>query len=396
MKKVLIYHKRSSTSLGGDCFILLKFIAELQKSCEVTLALDFDFGLAHAAEIFDVPIDLSGMKIVTIDPGNGFLSGCDLIKSFHRIRRLKKLAEDADVCISTVNVFDFGKPGHQFVCILSSLEGKAFYDYVMKVRTKTGLRRLARKFSTLIEENVVKPLLGIRPTRRIIRDPREHIYPTSHYVEGIMRGYFGSFNSRVFYPPTTFELDAAPVERDPLQVTYIGRIFAPKRLTDIIAVVESARALTQRDLKLSIAGELQQDRYSELLKKLAEERPWLRLVGPKYGKDKERFLLSGTYAIQAEKDETFGICITEYLKAGMVVLVPNDGGPKEIVDDPELTFDTNEAAARILARLVSDEAFRAEKLRHCAERAADFTPQAYMARQHRLLEHIVNPAESER
>ena len=393
MKKVLIYHKQLTSLLGGGTFQPLMFVADLQKHCEVTLALNGDADIGQVSSMAGVAVDVSRLEVVRLDPEKGLGSRCELFREFHRIRKLKKLAAGADICISTANVMDFGKPGHHFVYLLSKFGGNAFYDYLMKTKTKTGVRRLLRRIGTGLAENVLKPLWGIRPQRRILADPREHVYPTSGYVERIVRGFYGPFNSTVFYPPTVFEFAETEVQRDPLSAIYIGRIFPPKRITDIVAVVERARELSGKDLKLHIAGELVPNPYTDELRKIAAERPWLSLVGPKYGKDKEIFMLSAAYALHAERDEAFGIAIAEYLKAGNVPIVPDEGGPKEIVGDPELTFGTIDEGARILTRLLADEGFRAEKRRRCAERAADFTLQAYLARQHKLLEHIVSSAE---
>ena len=107
-------------------------------------------------------------------------------------------------------------------------------------------------------------------------------------------------------------------------------------------------------------------------------------------------MLSASYALHAERDEAFGIAIAEYLKAGNVPIIPDEGGPTEIVDDKELTFKTIDQAAETLAKLLADDSFRAEKQRHCVERAKEFTLQAYMERQRKLLKNIVHSAETEK
>ena len=395
MKKVLVYHKQLTSLLGGGTFQPLMFIAELQKSCDVTLALNEDTDIEQVSGMSEVAIDVSRLKVVRLDPERGIAARYEWLRALCRARKLKRLAADADICISTANVMDFGKPGHHFIYLLSQFGGHAFYDHLLRIKSRTGIRRMLRRVQTGIAENVVRPLCGLRPLRRILADKREHIYPTSHYVEGIVRGYYGDFNSTVFYPPTIFEFAADDVPRDPLLAIYIGRIFPPKRITDIVAIVERARELSGKDLKLHIAGKLMEIPYTGLLKKLAAERPWLELVGPKYGRDKEKFMLSASYALHAERDEAFGIAIAEYLKAGSIPIVPDEGGPKEIVGDPELTFGTNDEAAQTLAKLLADDAFRAKKRRHCAERAGEFTLSAYLARQRRVLDHIIHSAESE-
>ena len=100
--------------------------------------------------------------------------------------------------------------------------------------------------------------------------------------------------------------------------------------------------------------------------------------------------MSGSYAIHAERLEAFGIAIVEYLNAGNVAIVPDEGGTPEIVDSPALAYHTNSEAAKILARLITDEAFRKEQQRHCAERARFFSREAYLGRQRELLEQILN------
>ena len=388
--KVLIYYKQFNSFLAGGAFLPLKFVAEIQKTCDVTFALNGDADIRHAAEMSGVPIDADRLRVVRLDSENPLIKNREWLASILRIRRLKILARDADICISTANVMDFGKPGHHFVYLLSQFEGAAFYDYIMGRRGGFGARRILRRIGTAFYEKIVKPIFGVRPLKRIIADQREHIYPTSVYVENVLRGYFGSFNSSVFYPPTTFEFNDITVKRDPLLAIYVGRIFPPKKITDIIDIVDRARTISGKDIKLHIAGQLHQSPYIELLQDIERKSPWLKLVGPVYGKEKEAFMLSATYAIHAERDEAFGIAIAEYIKAGCIPIIPDEGGPTEIVDDHALEFHTNEDAAATLTRLINDQDFHCERLRHCTERAKEFSCAAYMARQHAVVAKMLS------
>lgn len=394
MTNVLIYHKRQNSLIGGDCYLPLALAAELQKSCNVTLVINEGFDVVAASRTFGVDVDVSRLNIVRMSSG-GFLQR--VFKGLAPIftaRKLKALSRAADICISTLNIVDFGKPAHHCICILSNIEGKAFQDYARNVRTRTGLRRKARKLGTWFAENVVKPLFGIRPVRKIVADARERIYPTSRYVDKILRGYFGPFNGSVFYPPTTFEFPESGGARDPLKVVCIGRVFPPKRVTDIIATVERARALSGKDLTLDIAGDLPPSSYSDLIRDLAARNSWISLKGALYGDDKRRFLQSGTYAVHGQRDEAFGIAVTEYLKAGVIPVVPDAGGSCEVVDNPALAYHSVEDAARILTRLVCDAPFREDMVRHCGRRARTFTCEAYRKRQHALVAEIGAPSMS--
>jgi len=391
-KRVLVYYRSFDSTFGGGEYLPLSFIAELQKKCAVTFALDWKSDVEGYAKTVGVDLDVSKLKVVFIKPKNHLAQRLDAILPFYRTRQLKKLAKDADVCISTINMFDFGKPAHHFVFLLRNFGDNAFFDYCSHKTPPTGAKRLKRKFVTFVGEHILRRLLGIRSTRRILADRREHIYPNSQYAETVMRGFYGAFSSTVFYPPTIFEPRCA-ADRDPLKVICLGRIHPEKRIDDIIDIVERARALSGRDVTLQIAGGLDESEYAGHLREMTEEKPWVSLRGQVIGGEKDAFLCSGTYAVHAMRNETFGISVTEYLKAGCIPVVPEEGGACEIVNSPELTFRSNDEAARILARLLADADFREKQRRHCAEQAGMFTRAAYLERQHKLLEQIVSGAE---
>ncbi len=387
MKNVLLYYS-FSFALGGGDYLPLTFAAALQKVCNLTLAVDSAANIEHSAKTFGIDIDLSKMKVVQVTPPNYDLKKHTVFLSFYRFRKLKQLARYADVCISTASIMDFGKPSHQFINMLA-FGDDAFTAYVRNPANpaRPGMRARIKRF---FSDSILRPLLGMRTKRSIICDRREHIYPNSVFVESLMKEFYGPFNSRVFYPPTLFETKLDAAARDPLKVIYIGRIIPEKRVDELVGIVEKARAITGLDIKFHVAGRLEQSpAYGRKLGEMAKERDWLKFVGALYGMEKEQFLLSGSYAIHAERLEAFGISIVEYLRSGNIAIVPDEGGTPEIVDSQELAYHTDDEAARILARLITDEAFRSAQLRHCAERAEFFSRKAYFEREHELLERIL-------
>ena len=386
MKNVLLYYS-FSFSFGGGEYLPLSFIAALQNVCRLTVAADMPSNIERAAEVFGIGIDLSKVKVVQVTPPGYDPKRHNALVSLYRFRHLKKLARHADICLSAANIMDFGRPAHHFINMLA-FGDDAFTRYVRNHATpvRTGMAARAKRF---LAEFVLRPLLGMRSKRSIIRDRREHVYPNSRFVEKLMADFFGPFNSTVFYPPTLFEAGSAAA-RDPLKVVYIGRIVPEKRITDLIGIVEKARAATGLDVKFHLAGRLNQTpAYGAELEKMAAERDWLKFTGPLYGEEKKSFLLSGSYAVHALRKEAFGISITEYLKAGVIPVVPGEGGACEVVDDPRLTFRSNEEAAEILVKLLDDVGFRESCRRRCDERAGEFSDEAYMKRQHELLKEIV-------
>lgn len=387
MKNVLLYYPFSFSFGGGD-HLPIAFISALQGNSRLTVALDDAGRLQRAAETVGIGIYPSLFSVVQVTPPGYSIRRHSFRDSIYRSRRLKKLAAKADICISAANIMDFGRPAHHFMNMLA-FGDDAFTAYVMGdgVCERDGLRQKARRFVT---DSVLRPILGLRAKRSIIRDPLQRIYPNSLFVEQTMADFYGRFNSSVFYPPTLFEASGGEdVERDPLKVVYIGRIIPEKRVEYLAGVVEKARAATGLDITFHVAGRLDQaPAYGRMLEEMAAERPWLHFTGPLYGDAKARFLLSGTYALHAERMEAFGISVAEYLKAGAITIVPNQGGSCEVVGNEQLTFSTADEASRILARLVTDAGFR-EKLRKlCWKRAQFFSRDAYFERQRLLLEQI--------
>ena len=389
MKNVLLYYS-FSFALGGGEYLPLAFIAALQKIGNLTVAVDqaSNFERSYRAFGTDLGIDLSRLKIVQVTPPDYDPRRHNVLASLRRFRRLKQLARRSDLCISAASIMDFGKPAHHFINMLA-FGDDAFTAFVHGKSSRAGGGTMA-KAKRFFSNSILRPILGMRSKRSIICDRRQHIYPNSRYVEKLMKSFYGPFNSKVFYPPTLFEAEQAAAARDPLKVVYIGRIIPEKRIEDLVAIVEKARAVTGLDITFHVAGRLDQTpSYGRKLDMMAKERDWLRFVGALYGEEKVRFLTSGSYAIHAERDEAFGISIAEYLSSGLIPIVPDEGGTPEIVDSPALTYRTNEDAAQILAHLLSDASFRENQQRHCVERAKLFSREAYLERQGKLLAEIV-------
>lgn len=390
MKNVLLYYS-FGFALGGGEYLPLSFIAELQNKCDLTVAVDLarNFELSYESFGKGLDIDRSKLKIVQVTPPDYNPRRHSAKASLYRFRQLKRLARNADICISTSSIMDFGRPAHHFINMLA-FGDDAFTAYVNNgtCHVGTGAFSAIKRF---LSNSIIRPILGMRSKQSIIHDSRQHIYPNSHYVEEVMTRYYGPFNSTVFYPPTLFEpKHAGAVERDPLKVVYIGRIIPEKRITDLVEIVEKARVATGMPITFHLAGRIDQTpKYGEKLVAMTKERCWLKFVGVHYGEDKERFLLSGSFAIHAERDEAFGISVAEYLVSGVIPIVPDEGGTPEVVDSPALAYRTNDEAAGILSRLATDCAFRDEQRRHCSERAMIFTREAYLERQRELLRRIV-------
>ena len=382
MKNVLLYYN-FSYPLGGGDILPLTFASWLHSRCDLTLAVDSEAGFRRAVEAFGIPLDTARIKVAPLLPEGLGARLHSPYWSYRRSTRLKRLAAKADICISAANVIDFGRPAHHFINMLSGVD-HAFTAHSGIVRPQTGVKRL------LVEE-VIRPLAGMRSKRRIFADGRERFYSNSRYVHERLTAFYGDFHDTIFYPPTTYEPEdsAETPPRDPMRVICLGRISPQKRITDIIDIVERSRALSGKDIKLTVAGPCGNGEYATKVRQIVEARPWITLVDGVFGRAKDDLLRSGRFAVHARRDEEFGIAVTEYLKAGLIPVVPDEGGSCEVVDRPELSYSTNEDAAAKLARLVSDSAFSETMQRHCQSRALEFSRGKFEERQNELLEKIL-------
>ena len=385
-KNAVVYYRYFGLKHSGADYLPLTLISELQKDCDVTLALDWEGYFDLALQFYGIPIDTSRLRIVILMPKNYRPTSQNAFYSLWRFRKLKKLAKDADICIATDNIMDFGKPAHHFLSS-AAFGDSGFVEYVnTHVIPKTiPLSRRLHDFA----DQCLRRVLGMRTRREIIFDSKEHIYPNSNFMEGLLLAYYGRFNGSVYYPPTVFDFEHSVKERNPLRIVYIGRLEAQKRLADIIEIVERARELSGNDLTLSFAGRPYSEAYRDKLDKMKADKPWIDFPGELHGEEKALFLQSGTYAIHAMREEAFGISVTEYLKAGLIPIVPDEGGACEVVDNRNLCFHTNEEAANILVKLLNDPEFREQQRSLCKERAMFFSKASYLERQHKLLKSIV-------
>lgn len=390
MKKVLIYYRYFGKTLGGGEFLPLTFMAELQSQCEVTLALDWTDNFEQAVDFFGISLDISKVKLVKVMPKNFHGTTNSPWLSFYRFLKLRKLAENADVCISMANIMDFGKPAYHFLITLDV--GDPDFSDFLKNRNRSD-NRSRRSSLKQIFNTILRHLLGMRSKREIFHDPKERIFPNSHFVNDLLADFYGVSSTTVFYPPTIFEFPAGSVKRDPLKVVYIGRVSPSKRVEDIISAVKLARERSGEELTLDLAGHSTPE-YIEKLKTLFGGCDWIRFIGTVHGREKADFLLSGSFAVHAMRNEAFGISVTEYLKAGLIPVVPDEGGANEVTGSPELAFRNIDEAADILVKLLKDPDFRNQQSLYCAKRSEQFSRQHYLENQHRILTEILNAAVS--
>ena len=390
MKTALVYFteiSRTAGHIGGSEILLFLIIQELQRRgyC-VTVALQSGGDVVAGSRDYGVSIDATAQNVVQLSEGGCFLRLLDLHLKFLWQWRLRRLGPKYDVCISCANAVDFGRPGVHFIYMLTLDE--AFKEHFWK--ENTSFIRRVRLLCVCARDAIVKAMFGVRSVSRIVRDGREVVLPNSDFARRCIDDYYGSKVHSAFYPPTVFEPShVEQVDRVYCtDIAYIGRFEPEKRIQALIDIVNKARNRSGVNLRLRLAGKCPDTDNGREIESLAEKYDWVKLEGTLYGDKKATFLASCKFAIHGCKIEAFGISITEYLKAGLVPIVPQEGGSSEVVGLDELAYGNDDEAVAVLCRLVKDRDFYDRCDKHCRERAGVFSADAYMDRQKSLLDEL--------
>jgi len=382
--KVLVFFTEFTSTIGGSEYLAFTVIQELLKlGCKVTLATREICNAEQAMSQYGIDVDFSKVNTVSLAGIFGASKRLNRLFDFVWLRKLRKLGPKFDVCISCANPVDFGRCGHHFIYMMTfDREFRAWVNGDAKVES-----RQSRIDIHAIKSVVSRWLAGVRTAADIVKDHHESVYPNSEYVKTCIEDFFRCKVKATFYPPTIFEpINGGAIRND---IAYVGRISREKCVVELIQVVAKVRELTGVDIRFRIAGHIESNVYTDNIRCLAGENKWISLEGAKIGRDKAIFLSECKFALHGRRDEEFGISVTEYLKAGLVPVVPNVGGASEVVGNKVLCYDTYEDACIILERLICNKDFYCQCKNYCAIRAQEFNVDSYFRRQEALIRKIV-------
>ncbi len=297
----------------------------------------------------------------------------------------RRAATDIDVPISTYNLCDFGRPGIQFIADFS-------WHETLRAQLDGGTQLVgASHFGQIglpmrLYRQVVGRIAGSTSLRLL--GGADRIVANSRWTAARLHEHFG-IAAMVIYPPVpdVLAITPEPTRRD--DIACLGRISPEKRLEEIIELVERLRHRGW-SLGLRLLGHLDEGAYARHIRRLALDRPWLRLDGWCTGLDKARILRQCRYGAHACRGEAFGIAVAELVKAGCLTLVPRVGAPAEIVAEPGLIFTNVEDAVAKLEQLLRDPVRRARMAEHLQARGRLFGTAGFVAS---LRELVVDFAE---
>ena len=165
---------------------------------------------------------------------------------------------------------------------------------------------------------------------------------------------------QTLYPSVNARTDIRR-KRDPYALLCIGRIVPNKRLEDAIALTEALRARAY-PATLTILGRAD-SAYAQRLIARHCQKPYLRFEPNASSAQLTDALATARIGLHFYRHEHFGIAVAEMITAGLIPLVYDGGGVRELVPDRTLRFRSlKEATARAAALLQTPDKAPAQTL----------------------------------
>lgn len=370
---------------GGSEFKVLWGIQSLREDYDITVVTGGGF-------------DLEGLNALcgtSVAPGDfslhqvwlpGFLQrqGAALRGSLYA-REFRRLAPRFDLLISAYNPCDLGRRTIQCIADFSWHEELRSRHHP----TPPGAARLVH--SSRLARSLYLRLCGcVHPydTATVLR--RDLIIANSKWTAGHLKR-LGASDVVLIYPPVTASIPNRLWSERKHGFVYIGRIVPEKRIEALVEIVERVRN-RGHDLSLCILGEPQADAYGDQVRKLAAARAdWLTLAGAAYGNQKAAMLSSYRFGLHGGFGEAFGIGVAEMTLAGCITFVRDNGGPAEIVAQPELIYASVHDAVAKIERVLENSKLQ-EDIRGRLKRQAHRYSAEEFARQFRsVVEKFIHP-----
>lgn len=380
-----VYMPFFSLNRGGPDVTAMWLIQCLCSIYRVTLVTTRQFNLSEFNRFAGTTLtdeDFSIRILPTIPTPSGLPMSALQGPLFQRFAR--RCAREFDVCISAMNLLDFGVRGIQFLADLNWLETprNSLSEAASPDHSRgRSLRGIYRRLGSLLCD---------RSGRDQLHD--DLLVSNSDWVARVLVGE--GVNSPVIYPPVPVRKNLSNWEERRPDFVWIGRIAPSKRLESAIDIVSRIRA-AGGNCKLHIVGNAIDKEYEASIRNRVQAAgDWVVLDGPKYGEEKTEYLARFQYALHTRADEPFGISVAELVKSGCIVFGPDAAGSAEILNHKDLLFKSEDEAVEKIAKLIGDPKKASQMRRHLSARAARFSLDRFQSSVFRLIENYLKEARS--
>ena len=325
---------------GGSEATAMWVLRALQDDFEVNLVSASPVDFNKLNKIYEAQVDPKKIKLIQAPRIPLVKRGDQLVALQHAVfqRYCRRIANQFELCISSYNFVDFGKPGIQLVGDLS------FNEHLRKEFYVLGDERFRHR-ANLLRKSYLGIKKCINPEKIPYHRRGDMVLANSQWTASQLEKHCALKDVDVLYPPVSSSLltGEAEVKRNPFGFCYIGRIVPEKEIVDIITILDWVRAMGY-PVELDLAGNTHQSSYEKKITEMASARSWINDLGYLAGDEKRATLYRNSFGIQACRCESFGIATAELALGGCLPFVPVNCGPAEIVPFPELQFHSRDDA----------------------------------------------------
>jgi len=316
--------------LGGGQVVCMNVIESLQREHEVEVLTASSVDIEDLNEHANTSVeDLSVKKLGTIPQlfnkyrGDRFV----LLEVALINRYAKRLSQEYDLLISTVNELSLPGPAVQYIHV-PQFDRQSVPGEEVDTAVYSLYNQVCKWLAQYREEEVAQSEL--LANSNWTADVTERIYEVQ---------------PEVLYPPIDNQFRSArPWNRREDGFVAVGRIEATKNYERLITIVDMLRERGY-SMHLHIVGPADSDEYASHIKELVEEREYIQYEG-KVSRERLFELLSGhKFGLHGKDYEHFGMAVAEMVAAGEIPFIPRNGGQQEIVNnDARLLYESEEAA----------------------------------------------------
>lgn len=316
---------------GGGAEKVFANVIEALDDCEVTvyyLHLDSTEGINRD---HDTEIDFSNIKMVrapTLERPLAVNILPNLLEKSINRRKLTRFYEKHDVFISTSNEIPHSKKTIEYI----------HYPIHYRARVDQGgaIRVVYDKICSVIANNEESS------------DSASFLTNSKWTKKKISQIY--DITPKVIYPPVEF--DASPIDFESREegVISIGRVSKDKDTHKIIDVYDALMEIND-ELHIHLIGPTDDSEYSKKILEQINNRKNICYEGKVERDQLESLISNHKYGLHTKRAEHYGIAVAEMVEGGVLPVVHDSGGQREVVTDSRLRYQNSDEAANILDKM---------------------------------------------
>lgn len=383
MMRVLLSHYSFAT-IGGAERVSIHLAAWLSNVLEMDVTIAC-YDAPDSSKLNKLLGIYAGVKVrfETIKPPGR--CKLQLFRMAHLHREVKKMAGEYDLCISTYNEQDFGKPALQYVHhpIFESRELLRRYKII-------PTENLVDK--SILFEKIYYGLLNFYAGTNTLRR-RNNVTMTNSEFMGDILAQCGYKNVEVLYPGLLDLSEFDPAAPKKNQIFSLGRIEPDKYTLELVSLYARLHAVAP-DVKFIICGLTGSDAYLRQVKDEINRLgvpAELRLDLDRA--DVKQLISESAYYINPKPFEHFGIATVEAISAGCIPFLHNSGGNSELVKDKKLLYDTADELVTAFKWVTSNKEIRDVIIGELKDDLDRFSTATFFKDFHEIIRLFLNQSE---